>query len=527
MTKSKHHEEKTSWPLALAFVLLLIAGMVISLIQIQNSNTIRSRGETPAIINCTVDNSKLAISPGEQELLDKINNHRAQYGLSPLVWSADLIRASAWKSNDMIKSGTLSHTDSFNRDTQKRITDCGYNDSASFGENIDSGTPDSKITFEAWSHSPPQNSNLLNGDFKEVGIALESDTSRNLYYWTFNAGSKKTITPTNPVPTPTLTPTSSPLPPTGFITPTKIPTQTPVPTQKPEPTKVTTPVPAPKTVYPVLKKVDPDIAYSGSKVIVAGVGGYEKSWDGNIIKNPLGFQLYFDGLPNRRITCYDNICKGEVIIPSGIIGMHEISVEGGSKLNINIIKPVPTGVPATPVVPTPTTPPDYVPNPGDMQLFVTAKITGIGNGGNKNPRHLTRHVTVGIYGMDNQIVTEGNGFIIYDRNNLFRGVIHFGPVPKGTYFVKILSDHMLQETVRPTFQALDSSRLNILPDVTLLQGDIDDDNKIDIIDYNASLGCFQNKRCQDKELIDFNDDGVSNVVDYNILLHDYWEALGD
>lgn len=176
---------------------------------------------------------------------------------------------------------------------------------------------------------------------------------------------------------------------------------------------------------------------------------------------------------------------------------------------------------------TPTTVTGFTPNPLDMQLSISAKITGIGNGGNRDPRHFTRNVVVEIYDMKNQMVKQGYGYIVYDRTNLFRGIIHFGPVENSTYFIKILSPHMLKAAVIPTFQVLDSGKVNILPQVTLVQGDINDDNIVNITDYNISLACFQDKQCQSKELIDFNDDGLANVIDYNILLQDYWESKGD
>jgi uncharacterized protein YkwD len=188
---------------------------------------------------------------------------------------------------------------------------------------------------------------------------------------------------------------------------------------------------------------------------------------------------------------------------------------------------LPTITPFSTQVPAPTIDPGYVQNPLDMQLFITAKVFGIGLAGNRNPKHLTRHLVVGIYDMSNKQVAEGSGFIIYDRVNLFRGVIHFGPVPDGTYFVKVLGDHMLRTIVTPTFQVLNSNRLNIIPQVTLRQGDVNDDNIIDINDYNLALSCFQDSRCKNKELIDFNDDGLTNVIDYNVLLQNYWESLGD
>lgn len=195
--------------------------------------------------------------------------------------------------------------------------------------------------------------------------------------------------------------------------------------------------------------------------------------------------------------------------------------------------PIPTNLP-TPILtpkptlgPTPTIVPGFTPNPLDMQVYVNAKIIGIGKDGNRNPRHLTRSVTVGVYDMKNKLVKEGYGFIIYDRTNIFHGITHFGPIDNGTYFIKILTPHMLRAMVMPTFQVLDSKVLNILPQVTLMQGDINDDNVINITDYNLALPCFQDKKCQNKDLIDFNDDSRTDIIDYNILLSDYRESQGD
>lgn len=190
-------------------------------------------------------------------------------------------------------------------------------------------------------------------------------------------------------------------------------------------------------------------------------------------------------------------------------------------------RPNPTSTPRPTITPTSVPYPGFTPNPLDTQILVSAKIIGIGTDGNRNPRHLTRSVTVEIYDMQNQLVKKGYGFIIFDRMDTFRGIIHFGTVDNGTYFIKILTPHLLKAAVMPTFQVLDNKRLNILPNVSLVQGDIDDDNIVNINDYNLALGCFQNKKCPDKDLIDFNDDMVGNIIDYNILLRNYWKSQGD
>ena len=211
--------------------------------------------------------------------------------------------------------------------------------------------------------------------------------------------------------------------------------------------------------------------------------------------------------------------------------------------------PIPTQRPPTPTptltpTPFPTLDPSFVANPFDTQLYVSAKISGIGAGGNLSPKHLTRKVTVGIFDLTNQEVLTGNGFLQYERRSgLFKGLIHMGKMDNGTYFVKIAIDNMLQAIVRPDFQQISNTRLNVLPSVTLLQGDLDNDNTISIADYNTALACFQDKKCninQNKtdvnndgipdtltDIIDFNDDGLANIVDYNLLLHNYWAQEGD
>ena len=432
MTKTIH-PHNTSWPITLSMILLLFIGIIISATQIQNKRTLISRADNT--VNCAVDANNLTITTQEQNLLTLINNYRAQHGLNPLTFSKELIRAATWMSNDMLIHNYLNHTDSLGRIFSDRIQACGYTNFLTMGENIDSGDPDSLSTFNAWSHSPPHNTAMLNPDFTEAGISLAFDASADLYYWTLDLGSRSSST----------IPTSTPAQATPTISGTPPATYTPSPTLTLSPTVIKQPTLTP-TITPT-------------------------------------------PLPTKPFT--------------------------------------PTATPTPSNTPTPTMPPGFVQNPQDMQIFVLAKIKGIGLDGNKNPKERTRHVTVTIYDSKNKEVTSGNGFIIYDGTDLFGGIIHFGPIKNDTYYIKIIADRMLQTTVKPIFQILDSSRLNMLPKVTLIQGDINDDNAINIADYNLALSCFQDKKCENKNLIDFNNDNLANVIDYNLLLQNYWESLGD
>lgn len=197
------------------------------------------------------------------------------------------------------------------------------------------------------------------------------------------------------------------------------------------------------------------------------------------------------------------------------------------KIPTKYISPTPSPTMISSFTPAPTIDPTFVSNPYDMQLDVQVKIMGIGINGNKNIKHQTRHLVIGLYDMTNTLVAKGTGFVTYNKVDLFTGIIHFGPILDGVYFVKIYSDFDLQAVVLPTFQTLSTTKLNIMPKVTLEQGDINSDNAIDMTDYNLALVCFQDTECTYQKIIDFNDDGIANALDYNILLHNYWATQGD
>jgi len=185
----------------------------------------------------------------------------------------------------------------------------------------------------------------------------------------------------------------------------------------------------------------------------------------------------------------------------------------------------PTDVPPPTMTPVPTVDPAYIQNAFDTQVVVSAKVFGIGG---SNPKHLTRKVDVEIYNADNAIVLTGHGFIKYNSNeNLFRGIIHLGKLNNDIYYVKIGSKNMLKTEVLPGFQEFRNDRLNILPQITIRQGDLNADNAVTLDDYNTALTCFQNKKCDNPEDIDFNDDGITNITDYNILLQSFGQYKGD
>lgn len=193
-------------------------------------------GGAQALTNCTVsDNS---VDAEEQAFLGLINAYRAQSGVGAVTMSTNLNRASAWLAADMGAKNYFSHTDSLGRSPSTRAQNCDYPSGA--GENIAAGGawgPASAV-FNAWRNSSGHNANMLNGSYRQIGIArVYTAGSRYGWYWVTDFGLVNDGTNggggTNPTATPTRTATSAAATATPTRTPTQPPAATATPTQTP------------------------------------------------------------------------------------------------------------------------------------------------------------------------------------------------------------------------------------------------------------------------------------------------------
>ncbi len=233
-------------------------------------------------------------------------------------------------------------------------------------------------------------------------------------------------------------------------------------------------------------------------------------------------------LSNNNPSISVSLSPTETIMPSPTVIMPtSISKVISPTTSYLTSPPEPTATPWPANVPTPTPVPGFVAKPDDTQAYVSIKIMGIGVGGNTHPKHLSRYAQIEIFDLTNKLVGRGSGNLTYDGHDLFSGIIHFGKVDNGKYYIKIVGNNTLVRLVKPQFQQLNNTTLNIFPSVTLIQGDTNVDNIIDINDYKSVLPCFQDTKCQYRELIDLNDDAITNAIDYNILLLNFWESQGD
>lgn len=194
---------------------------------------------------------------------------------------------------------------------------------------------------------------------------------------------------------------------------------------------------------------------------------------------------------------------------------------------------------ATPVIsssPTTAVSPTNSPVPGDTVLAVTVGLDGIGMAGdrvspntqgNMSPLHPTRTINMTIFNSQNQQVASLQGTITYNTTTgYFDGTVDLGSqFASGLYTVKIQTDQYLRGLV-PGIQTITAGQTNTLPYLALIAGDINDDNQINILDYNILMGCYSDLlpavSCTQEQQAasDLNDDGAVNQFDYNLFLRE-------
>ncbi|MDQ4099674.1 MAG: CAP domain-containing protein [Chloroflexota bacterium] len=136
-------------------------------------------------------NTATGYAPSSQEcaFLTIINSYRQSKGIAALKMTRILGASAEHHSVDMAKSGVFSHTLSTGVTWSQNMTNHGYTFSTYRGENIAAGYSLAQDTFNQWKNSPTHNANMLNGNFKAIGIGqVYNSTSKWKYYWTTNFG---------------------------------------------------------------------------------------------------------------------------------------------------------------------------------------------------------------------------------------------------------------------------------------------------------------------------------------------------
>jgi Mg-chelatase subunit ChlD len=178
------------------------------------------------------------------------------------------------------------------------------------------------------------------------------------------------------------------------------------------------------------------------------------------------------------------------------------------------------------------------PLPSSVIVNFNVFLHGIGSSGdnanpdssmsNKNPLHPQRNVILEVTDENNKTVATKAGVIDYiSTNGNFKGSVNLGPIRNGYYLIKIKTDRFLRK-LYDGIQSLKSESVNIMSDITLVNGDANSDNVLNILDYNILYGCFSGdilkkpRSCTDAQKLtaDLNDESHVNLYDLNLFLRE-------
>ncbi|WP_280880153.1 CAP domain-containing protein [Streptomyces pseudovenezuelae] len=111
-----------------------------------------------------------AESAAEAQVLQLVNAERAKVGCSPVAANSALSELAEAFSDAMAAEGFFDHTDPSGATPWDRAAKLGI--AGLGGENIARGQADAAAVMEAWMNSPGHKANILNCDFKTLGVGV-------------------------------------------------------------------------------------------------------------------------------------------------------------------------------------------------------------------------------------------------------------------------------------------------------------------------------------------------------------------
>jgi uncharacterized protein YkwD len=146
----------------------------------------RTRTTHPAAPRTTVPGSATGLSPLATEVLRLTNEQRAANGCRPLAGDATLTAVAQAHSADMAAHDYFSHDSLSGQSPFDRMDAAGYRYTAA-AENIAAGQPTPASVVTAWMNSAGHRANILNCDYREIGIGYATGGSYGTY-WTQDFG---------------------------------------------------------------------------------------------------------------------------------------------------------------------------------------------------------------------------------------------------------------------------------------------------------------------------------------------------
>ena len=158
-----------------------VIGITASSIAPANAQWWRSR-PSPAQISATIPDP-ISAENFQQQILSLVNTERSKAGLQPMTLNSQLNQAAQNHTNDMISKGYFDHVSPSGSTMEMRVNAVGYRYST-IGENIAAGDSTAAGTMTQWMNSPGHRANILNPEYKELGVGYGPSNDQYGHYWT-------------------------------------------------------------------------------------------------------------------------------------------------------------------------------------------------------------------------------------------------------------------------------------------------------------------------------------------------------
>lgn len=196
-------------------------------------------------------------------------------------------------------------------------------------------------------------------------------------------------------------------------------------------------------------------------------------------------------------------------------------------------QPTATTAPSPTTTPAPTGPtPTGGQNGNAKSLSFKLSLPGIGASAsgnlnlNNSPRRPNRDINIKVINAQG-VETAFNGNIPFNRSTgKFEGTAGIGSaLANGPYTIKVRMDNTLWKAVPGIIQLTNGTIT--LPEITLVTGDVSQDNQMNVDDYNALTSCFGKTSCTNRVKTDLNDDDIIDDLDLSIMIAAFLKRNGD
>lgn len=126
------------------------------------------------------NDQEFKLSASEKALLELTNKERAKQGIPALTANEKLFKAARSHSANMARTGQLSHSLD-GTGPGERLTSADYSNRG-WGENCAAGQRTVEEALASWLSSAGHRANLLNSDYKEIGLGIVSDGRGGFYF---------------------------------------------------------------------------------------------------------------------------------------------------------------------------------------------------------------------------------------------------------------------------------------------------------------------------------------------------------